>query len=157
MLLATGNNWKVLKYDEWCFMFSEDHSALKKMEYRMVRGYPGNTGGLLSRWGKQYITWIFAVEMVIGKIIQVIKPTLWWTGCGMGEERIQVLSLKIGWMLACWSRCCGVLPKSSPLIQERHSFLLASIGALTAGCSGQVLSQKFSNEQIALSKIENPL
>lgn len=49
MLLATGNNWKVLKYDT-CFMFSEDHSALKKTEYRMVRGYPGNTtGGLLSR------------------------------------------------------------------------------------------------------------
>ena len=49
MLLATENNWKVLKYDI-CFMFSEDHSALKKMEYRMVTGYPGKTTGrLLSR------------------------------------------------------------------------------------------------------------
>lgn len=73
MLSAMGNKWKVLKYDT-CFKFSRDHSVVKKLECRKVRGYIGKTNERrLSRRRKMMLwIWIFAVEMVRGEKIQPI-------------------------------------------------------------------------------------
>lgn len=136
---------------------SQKITCFEEMEYRMVRGYPGTPQeDYCPDKGKQYIIkWFFAVEMVIGKIIQVIKPTLWWTGCGMRGKESRFWAWRLG---GCWrvgADAVGVLPKSSPLHSGKAFIPLASRSINGVIVHSQVLSRNcFLMKAIALSKIE---